>query len=1054
MIYPVPQKFLKGAFAIVISFLSFACARLGTSTATMSDADALASLLVTPTTTKPGMGPDGGPSTWSFWAKNRQASADALLGSFTPFYRVNAVRRATSQHFVLYADAASSVLVSSNISRTGTLTAGSTTVAGLSTTADLSVNMRVTGGGLPCTTHISSIVDANTVVITNAAPANATPTLTFARGPSAILDTLECAYPNLLNTYGAGEHPYANNNARIVILAYDILDDFDTTNNYVGGFFAPRDLYSNQFTTSLFTNPVAIQRYPNLIGQLGGYSNEMSIVYYDLNPGYTTAPNQVNGIVIHELSHLFTYNYRVVKQRLNNPDLWIAEGIAENAPHQTNGATELEALRLVQTGSPGMFSNYQKAPQLTDFQTWGPKIVGYLQSNLFFNYLRHRLELQTPGSAANFIRAVVTHNGNSSLDTIDTLIQSYIPGANFSSIYADFTITHYLMLLGIPIADTNGIDNTGTGLEQKYSFCNVEIGSSNTSDNRCASTKVRYPNAIPFNFDAPSCGDGTFGLKPNSYIVIRHRVAGDETHFNVAGTNPIVGELPLKLVVNTTTEDTFISSPPAQVYLHTYDAGTTIPFTTTLGLANGDIVHIVVHNPNKTGSCRKFDPNWILKRNHSKWVGKNTAGIQPSPDFDWQSGVGAPWVTDTDGTYYRPAGIAAFTSGYPNNFLYVTDFVNMSLQKLDLDKGTPLGRLGNASNLCPTSGSGWNQSANRYVNGYCAHNFNYPQGVHVDRDHNIYVADADNSRIVRYSAAGTFTGWLGLDTDDTWQTGNFKSGGDLVAAGAENDPRMFRTPYSIATDPDDPSATYLYTVDYSSKRISRRNRLTGSYAGFIGNGKNAWDTTTLSQTPSYGFSAGYFGNGSIGPRGLQIKNGKMYVADEGNQRVVRIDVATGNFEGWLGDGHDDWQPMATPPSQTLSSNVKYFRYPSDVATDGKYLFIADRENNRIVKWRIDGANCDKPVTAGKFCGWIGHGRVGWETTAPAPASDPYQGVSYYPPDYYAQPHALALVNSIQKGTRNNYLFMTSVYNGRVSRINLSCVDNPSGPDCDSIYPFP
>jgi hypothetical protein len=99
------------------------------------------------------MGASGGPITWSFWVKTRTAAADAMLGSFTPFY-VNAVRLAVSTNFVLYRD-----------SLEATLTAGQA---------------------------------------------------------ASVLATMETAYTNLRNVYGGGEHPYANNNARVVILAYNI----------------------------------------------------------------------------------------------------------------------------------------------------------------------------------------------------------------------------------------------------------------------------------------------------------------------------------------------------------------------------------------------------------------------------------------------------------------------------------------------------------------------------------------------------------------------------------------------------------------------------------------------------------------------------------------------------------------------------------------------------------------------------------------------------------------------------------------------------------------
>ena len=119
--------------------------------------------------------------------------------------------------------------------------------------------------------------------------------------------------------------------------------------------------------------------------------------------------------------------------------------------------------------------------------------------------------------------------------------------------------------------------------------------------------------------------------------------------------------------------------------------------------------------------------------------------------------------------------------------------------------------------------------------------------------------------------------------------------------------------------------------------------------------------------------------------------------------------------------------------------------PAGVATDGTHLYVTDLGNNRVSRWN---------VATGVFAGWIGHGRLGWEMSAAAPSSDPYAGFSYYPPDYYAEPEGIVVATQAQKGTRNNYLFITSTYNGRVTRINLSCVIDPGGTGCDPIYAFP
>lgn len=968
-----PTIRLTKFIALGVALLMLQCARLGEAAVVFSEQNLLPAQPIVTGVTKPGMGASGGPLTWDFWVKSRTAASDAMLGSFEPFYKLNATRLAVSSHFVLYQDV-------------------------------LAV----------------------------------TPPAMMNSGQAAtVLATMETAYANLKSIYGAGEHPYANDGARIVILAYNIQDDYSTTGNYVGGYFSPRDLYSNEFTQKLYTDPVALQQYSSLIGQLGGYSNEMSIINYDLNPGYSSNASQVNDIVIHELSHLFTYSKRVVKQRLVNHDLWIAEGIAENAPHATIATANVQALRLSQLASPSVIDYYQDAPQLTDFLGWAAKIVGYLQSNLFFNYLRHRAEVQASGSATTMLSELMTQQ-EQTITGIETLIQKYIPGETFATIYGDFVMTHYLMLLGIPITDTNGLNGAGSSLATRFSYCNTEIGISGTLNN-CASIKSRYPAVIPYNFEAPKCADGSYGLKPNSYIIFRHKVAGDQTPSNTAGTNPVAGELPIKFIVNMTMESTLISgSPPASVALRSYDAGQTIPLSSTLGFNTNDVVHLIAYNPNKTGSCRALDNALILKRNHSKWVGSNTYGTQASPDFEWQSDTGAAWGNNQNGYYYRPGGIAAFTAGYPNNFLYVADYNNMSVQKLNMDNGNALGRLGNVSTLCPTTGNLWDTAINRFQNGYCAHNFDTPYGLHVDSGHNIYVADSNNRRIVKYDSAGNFVGWLGLDTNDTWQAaGNVTPPATLYSNGSVDNPTMFLLPWTLTSD-----ATYLYVVDYGARRIIRRNRATGAFSAYIGNNNNTWNTSTAAiGSNSVGNTAGYFRD----PRGIIVQGTNLYVVDEMNHRIVRVDISTGNSTGWIGNGIDGWQSMAAAVSSSGSGAPKDLKNPSAVTSDGTYLYIADRANNRISRWNL---------TTGNFTGWVGHGKIGWEMTASAPGSDPYAAVSYYPPDYYAEPHGIVYVSAVAKGTRNNYLYVTSLYNGRVTRINVDCVSAPGGSGCDPTYTFP
>jgi len=1095
----------------ILAVMSLAhCARLGEAAVTFSEQNLLPAQEIVPGKTKPGMGANGGPITWDFWVKTRTATADAMLGSFEPFYKLNATRLAVSTNFVLYRDSSSGAISTLPISRGGNTTSGSPTVSGLSATNDILVDMQVTGSGIPAGTYVKKITDASTIELTNNASSTGSPVLDFSSPAVALLNTMERAYTSLKNVYGAGEHPYANNAARIVILAYNIQDDYTTTGNYVGGYFSPRDLFSNEFTQRLYTDPVALQQYSGLIGTLGGYSNEMSIINYDLDPGYADKPNQVNDIVIHELSHLFTYSKRVVKNRLANHDLWIAEGIAENAADQTQRTTysnlhAVQALRLTQLASPSTIDYYQDAPQLTDFLTWAPKIVGYLQSNLFFNYFRHRAEMQAAGSATTMMTQLMTMN-DQTINGVETLIQSYVPGQTFASLYGDFVITHYLMMLGIALEPTAGMNGAAVNVNQ-YSFANVGIGSSSATIG--GSILSKYPATIPFNFEAPKCADGSYGLKPNSYFIFRHMFNGNQTPPDTPGSGAVAGELPLKYVINMRTENSILAGGATpEIRFRTYDAGTMIPMATftsqspaTYNWTANDIVHIIVYNPNKTGSCRALDNNMIRRRNHSKWAGSNSYGTQPSPDLYWQTDTGAPWLNNTNGSYYRPGGIASFISSYPNNALFVVDYTNMSLQKINMDTGEPLGRLGSTAASCPSTGAGWSLAVNRYVNNYCAHTFDAPQGVYAEgapaRSGNttaadstvsglsatadlrvgycvyganvpvgskvasivnastitlsqnatatgagslqfgcVYVADSNNRRIVQYDMAGNFIGWLGLNGvgNDVWQgAATVTDQNTLLTNGAATDPRMFQVPWTLTGD-----GTDLYVVDYGSHRIIRRNMNTGAFVSYIGNGNNTWNTSTAPQTGNFDSIAGYLRK----PKGIAYAGGNLYIADEANQRVVRVN-SSGAWTGWIGNGLDGWQ-VTFPGTPTPGSRAaKDFLNPSGIATDGTYLYVADRLNNRISRW---------VVASGNFAGWIGHGRVGWEMSASAPASDPYGGVSLYPPEYYAEPHAVTVVTAAQKGTRNDYLYITSVYNGRVTRINLTCVNSPGDPNaCAPLY---
>lgn len=273
--------------------------------------------------------------------------------------------------------------------------------------------------------------------------------------------------------------------------------------------------------------------------------------------------------------------------------------------------------------------------------------------------------------------------------------------------------------------------------------------------------------------------------------------------------------------------------------------------------------------------------------------------------------------------------------------------------------------------------------------------FNYPTGIAIDVDGNVYVADTLNNRIQKFDPNGNFvTMWgkqgygdgefyspLGVAVDSAGfiyvAGGNsayiqkFDSDGNFVlkwGTGGEGD-GQFRSPSGIAVDDE---TGHVYVTDTGNHRVQKFD-LYGNYVG---------------QWGSEGSGDGEF----TSPSGIAVKNGLVYVIelvryDEGygNRRVQKFDTDGTYLTQWplddvccrwwpilMGIGVDNagniivsdpynstikkYDPSGTFISQLniLGSEDDEVKNPNGVAIDAEgNIYVADKGNYRIQKFDTD-----------------------------------------------------------------------------------------------------
>ena len=242
--------------------------------------------------------------------------------------------------------------------------------------------------------------------------------------------------------------------------------------------------------------------------------------------------------------------------------------------------------------------------------------------------------------------------------------------------------------------------------------------------------------------------------------------------------------------------------------------------------------------------------------------------------------------------------------------LYVSDTGGNRIRKVDLAGN--ITTIANSSGVAGLSGDGGSAVFAE---------INQPSAIAVDGAGNIIFADTGNNAIRKIDGV---TGKISTIAGNLGSAGYSGDGNPAVSA-------LLSSPQGLAID----STGNLYIADTGNDCIREVSLSTQLIKTVAGNG-----------------SAGFSGDGGAAvsaqfdqPWGIAVDaNGNLYVADFGNNRIRKIDIATGTVTTIAGNGNSSFSgDGGAATAATLNG-------PAGVAVDNAgNLYIADSENNAVRK---------------------------------------------------------------------------------------------------------
>ena len=403
------------------------------------------------------------------------------------------------------------------------------------------------------------------------------------------------------------------------------------------------------------------------------------------------------------------------------------------------------------------------------------------------------------------------------------------------------------------------------------------------------------------------------------------------------------------IVVQDTTPPTLSNIPADVTTQATSDRGATVTFTlpTATDLVDGNVAVTAEPASGSLFTVGTTTVNFTARDTRGN-VGRASSRVTVTPSGGPGGGVAAFTISTVagngaygfsgDGDLAIQAALRSATSlGFDKDgHLLIVDAQSRNMRSVLLSGTTP-------GVIRTAAGNGAN--ANSGDNGPAIYaSFGATGGAASDMQGNIYISDSAFHRVRKIGTDGRIAHFAGSPTGVSGNVGDF---------GSATSARLNR-PGTLAVD----TQGNVYIADMGNQRIRRVDAVTGIITTYAGNG-------------GAGFSGdnGPANQASLNnPTGLAFDTqGNLYIADRANQRIRRVDAVSKTITTVAGDGTQNFNG-----EDGLATGAQ-FNNPSDVGVDGNgNLYIVDQGNHRVR--RVDGASrIIKTIAGNGVAGFDGDG---------------------------------------------------------------------------------